>query len=66
MRTNWVYRAEIKQQLQPVLPGGVIDTSQKAITSGELFTMKLTETHARVKDIPKSHLVQASQAVEAR
>ncbi|TYJ54401.1 hypothetical protein B9479_004911 [Cryptococcus floricola] len=32
---------------QPILPGGKVDTSTKAITSGELFDMKLQESMER-------------------
>jgi hypothetical protein len=32
-----------------VLPGGIVDTSQKAITSGELFDSKLQESMNRFK-----------------
>ncbi|GFZ49078.1 hypothetical protein JCM24511_06828 [Saitozyma sp. JCM 24511] len=35
--------------LHPVLPGGIVDTSQKAITSGELFDSKLQESMNRFK-----------------
>ncbi|WVQ82877.1 hypothetical protein IAT38_005013 [Cryptococcus sp. DSM 104549] len=37
-------------QFQPILPGGKIDTSVKAITSGELFDMKLRESMDRFKE----------------
>nr|XP_031861852.1 uncharacterized protein CI109_002681 [Kwoniella shandongensis]KAA5528924.1 hypothetical protein CI109_002681 [Kwoniella shandongensis] len=36
---------------QPILPGGKIDTSVKAITSGELFDSKLRESMNRFKDM---------------
>ncbi|KAK4685315.1 hypothetical protein P7C73_g4834, partial [Tremellales sp. Uapishka_1] len=35
---------------QPILPGGKVDTSFKAITSGELFDQKLKESMNRFKD----------------
>jgi hypothetical protein len=42
------------QPLNPVLSGGRIDTSKKAITSGELFDFKLKESMNRTKSTPSN------------
>ncbi|KAK8846702.1 hypothetical protein IAR55_005789 [Kwoniella newhampshirensis] len=47
---------------QPILPGGKIDTSVRAITSGELFDSKLRESMNRFKDIPTSTTVAENTA----
>ncbi|KAK6904071.1 hypothetical protein I203_107585 [Kwoniella mangroviensis CBS 8507] len=39
-------------ELNPILPGGKIDYTKKAITSGELFNTKLKESMDRSKNIP--------------
>lgn len=44
----------ILQPLNPVLTGGRIDTSKKAITSGELFDFKLKESMNRTKPTPST------------
>ncbi|WWD00238.1 hypothetical protein V866_007147 [Kwoniella sp. B9012] len=39
-------------ELNPILPGGKIDYTRKAITSGELFNTKLKESMDKSKNIP--------------
>ena len=47
------------QHFQPVLPGGIIDHSFTAITSGELFHQKMMESYERAQKMGLSTMAAA-------